>query len=166
MLGKKSAFHLNKIRSEGSSLIEILIATLVVGLVVTAIATGMSYTVRNSAEARFREAATMLGQDLVESFYRERNRQGWYQFTSMFTDGSTYCFSSIPEPFQAEVLASIEGSCGASDTVSISGLSAPFTREAVLDVDGETVTVTVTVSWKIDTGVRDIELVQQFKNWN
>lgn len=158
-----------QLKQKGSSLIEVLIATFVVGVVVTAIASGMSYSVRNTAESRYREAATKLAQDVHDSFRRERNRVGWTQLANtLSTVADNYCFMVIPDQFSAEQLAAMQGICGDADTTTVTGLSVGFLRDVTVNVTGSVITVNVTVSWQSDEN-RDpssVELVQELRDWD
>jgi len=155
------------VSSEGSSLIEILIATVVVGLVVTAIAVGMSHSVRNTAQSRYREVATKLAQDAQESFRRERNRLGWSQFVAVF-DNPVYCFDQIPDVFMEETLANVAGACGTGQTVSVNESNVAFYREVrvvINDADG-TAEVTVDMSWEDDNLEQSLSTEQVLRDWN
>lgn len=90
-------------KSSGQSIIEILVATVVVGVIVTAVAIGVTYSVRNTAEIRYRETAVKLGSEVMELVSRERRRLGWTEFQEFWLDldntegfaesegGSTHC---------------------------------------------------------------------------
>ncbi len=152
--------------NRGSSLIEVLIATVVVAIVVTAIAVAMSQSVRSTAQSRYREVAIKLGQDLQESFKRERNRLGWSQFVSVFGGKTQFCFDAIPSEFTEEILASMAGSCADGQPVTLSGSSVVFYREATVSLNAGTMEITVDMDWEDDGLAQSLSSVQQLRDWD
>lgn len=83
--------RLSTVRLSGASLIEVLIATLVVGLVLTSIAFLMSLNVKSSVEAELRAQATIFAQQGVDVVRNHRAGSIWSAFvgTNMTTLGCT-----------------------------------------------------------------------------
>ncbi len=150
----------------GSSLIEVLIATVVVGLVVTAIAFGMSHSVRNSAQSRYREVATKLAQDVQESFRKERNRLGWNQFASALSGTTVYCFSNIPAEFTEETLAQAAGACDSGDGIKVGEVNVEYFREVEVVVANGTAQIIVTIEWADDNLQQSLSSEQVLREWN
>lgn len=79
---------LPKQRLSGASLIEVLIATLVVGLVLTSIAFLMSLNVKSSNEAELRTQGTVFAQQGVDLVRNYRTNNTW---TAFVTNAVTTC---------------------------------------------------------------------------
>lgn len=146
--------------SKGSTLIELLIATMIVGTVVTAIAAGVSNSVKNNAESRYREIATVLAQQGMETLRSERGNLGWVTFHDTITPG-TFC---IPAGMSSLSELSVNPS---SCIVTESNLD--FNRSVELSktsgVDPE-VSAIITVSWERKSGVTsEVMITQTFKNY-
>lgn len=69
-------------RLAGSSLIEILVATLVVGLVLTSVAFLMSMNVKSSTEAEMRAQAAVFAQQGVDLVRNKRVNLTWNAFVT------------------------------------------------------------------------------------
>ena len=83
----------------GSTLIELIIAVMVVGLVITAVANTATHSVKNSGEARYKQVATALGQEAIEFIRGEKNRLGLINLKNNLITAD-YCFSSIPSDLE------------------------------------------------------------------
>lgn len=147
-------------KNRGSTIIELLIAVMVVGLIVTAVANAVTTSIKNTGESRFRDNATVLGQQVLEYMRGQKNQLGMPAFIAAFSE-PTYCFvANVESPINTE--------CGTSDTIVLSGTE--FTREARIGSGGAGtranpyyMTVTVTVSWLDGTQTRQVELIQEFQ---
>lgn len=147
----------------GSSLIEILIATALVSVVLVSIATGLSYSVKSTSEAKYRGLATQKVQEIFAVFDRSRVLNGWSGFTSEFVScisGCDYCVDLNPS--FATTPFSSGSSCSAIEMAKIN-----FIPEAIVTVDSATpqsVTVVVTVTW--NTGKEhSVSSTKKFQNW-
>lgn len=135
----------NKLQN-GSSLIEILVATGVVALVLTAITASMAYSIMAGAEARYRDLATQVGNQAMEIIKRERVLRGWQNFYVALS-GDNYCLNQLPAPL-ANFTA---GNCGSG--ASSYGLDLQvgrnFKRLVTIsrDPSGEWLETTVKVYW-------------------
>lgn len=149
----------------GSSLIEIVVATGVMALVLTAIVAGLTLSLKTNADSKYRSQATKRAQEAMEVFRRERTLQGWDVFADGFVDGATYCLKDLPAPKDAFT----PGECTEADVLVIS--SVEMFREAVVLIDTSDpndpqVEVSVTVRWDSGSNQRDVSLVQGFRRWN
>lgn len=113
-------------KQAGSTLIELLIATVVVGLVLTAVAMSMMYSLQREAHNRYREYALQLAQEAIEQLNFERAKQGWAGFAKQFADGRSqdWCFfyewtGSRPAIMTPRLVA---GRCQASQVVAQYGV--------------------------------------------
>lgn len=142
----------------GSTIIELLIAVMIVGLIITAVANAVTTSIKNTGESRFRQNATVLGQQVIEHLRTQKNELGMVNFKNSLTPGD-YCYADINNP--------ISGLCDAQ-VVTMAG--AEFKRDVLVAsggtgtrVDPYYLNVTVTVSWQDGTETRSVELIQEFK---
>lgn len=136
---------LNKIYSQtGSTLIEVLVSVVIVGVVLTAIAATLSLTVKNSSQADFRQVATRCAQEKMEE-QRKQRAESWSTFNQ--SDRSA-------TPTAA-------GSCTLNDPQMTFERFMTKTYDSVND----TVTVVITVEWPDGGSQRDVEIEQKFFNY-
>jgi type II secretory pathway pseudopilin PulG len=155
-------------QQRGSTIIELLIAVMIVGLIITAIANAVTYSIKNTGESRFRQVATTLGQEVFEFTRSEKNRMGILNLKNTLTPDS-YCFNTLPSDFDT---TPTPGACGDLETFEVAG--AAFKRDVIVTVGGTGVrtptnndpyyiNLEVTVSWMDGTESRDIQLIQEFE---
>lgn len=144
----------------GQSLVEILIATAVVAMVLTGVAAGIVFSVRNTAEARYRAVAGTLAQESIEVFRRERDRHGWRYFQSQLASPE-YCFNTLPADISG--FAALAGSCQSSFTPAGSGTL--YRRDVRLQVAAESVLIEVTMSWQSGAEWEEATISQELRNF-
>lgn len=147
----------------GSTIIELLISLMVVGLIVTAVAVSATYSIKNTGEARFKQVATTLGQEAIEKTINEKKRLGFISFSSA-VGSNTYCFDTIPTAFDATPPMPVAGICDTNDVVSLAGTD--FTREISFSTSATVVSAEVNVSWNDSGNIKNIELIQEFSAAN
>ncbi len=168
------------VSSTGFSLIEILFATLVVAMTLTAIATSLSYSIKINNQSNYRSAAIDKAREGLDFFKRERVTLGWNTFHAELTDESgpnyvteTYCLPTIPDPSSLPGYVAFDsmgtGACSDYD-LTIEGIAEDFKRDIEVEIDPDTLsnklTITVTVSWMGDKGTdHTVELSQDFHQW-
>lgn len=86
-----------RLSTRGNTIIEVLIAVVIVGLVLTTVASNFSSSVANSSEAEYRQVATRLAQDIIETLRKDKATQPWVTFAATPANG-TYC---VPTNFTA-----------------------------------------------------------------
>jgi len=151
--------HSTSYHQAGQSIIEVLIATLVVGLVLTAIASSLTFSIKNTAQTKQRELASNYAQEGLEVFRRERNLQGWTSFTEALNT-NTFCLNELPADSQAfrDLPA---GECEGGTVIAGSTL----TRTAYVRViDADTIEITIGVAWDDSNQMREVSVVQEFRN--
>lgn len=145
--------------SPGSTLIELLIATMIVGTVVTAVAAGVSNSVKNNAESRYREIATVLAQQGMEVLRTQRGALGWVPFHNTITAG-TFCM-----PAGMTLLSQLSTNpahCNITESNFTFNRSVVLTKTSGANPD---VTAAITVSWERSSGQSSSVLITQtFKN--
>lgn len=156
-----------KVSQAGQSIVEVLVATAVVGVVITAIASGLTLSVKNTAEAKYKTLATTMAQQALEVYRRERVVQGWESFRDALGAGGTYCLNTLPTNSTAFVNLAT-GAC--TQDVVIAGTGFRRSAEVVpsnLDADPEPeqLQVTITMSWRDGARQRSVNIEQAFRQW-
>ncbi len=167
----KMALPSNLTKQQGATLIEILMATMIVGTVLTAVAATLLYSLKANLQSKYRSLAAQKAQEAIDFFRRERTVLGWSIFYQV-VDADTYCLPSIPSPpsrsLTDHVFAGLtKGGC--SDyNLSFPNEEINFKREAIVSLDDpNTITIEVTVSWpnaKLDEPY-SVTLQQELNNW-
>lgn len=106
--------------SRGNTLIELLIATVIVGLVLTAVAMTMMYSIEREALNRYREYSAQLASESLEFLNFRRASMGWQAFRDYYSSSnpssSTWCFYAGETVDDEPTLES--GSCASSRVAS------------------------------------------------
>ncbi len=142
----------------GSSLIEVLVATMVVAVSLVAISIILMYSVQRTAQARYEEIAKSLAQDGIETFHKERAFTGWSAFYNRFDGGGTFCVNT-----STQTITTKSGSCA-----GITQAGTTFTREVTVTLTGGALRVVSRVQWTGSLGggtntTRDVTLTQDFR---
>lgn len=143
----------------GFSMIEVMIAVMVVGMVMTAVAALMTSSTKLTAESRYAGFARSKVQEALEVFRRERFLLGWNDFYNSLANG-VYCYNQIPmdsDAFKARAVG------GCSDTFE--GAGQAFKREVLVIKTGDSVEVTSHIEWQDATKTREISAEQIFKEY-
>jgi prepilin-type N-terminal cleavage/methylation domain-containing protein len=161
--------QLTNFLSRGSTLIEVLVAILIMAIVLTGLSAALTYSLKNSAQADYRQVATRHAQDVIEILRKERSELGWTAFESSFNGGNTYCVGtnqiSFDDPTVSKEFST--GTCTGNVTVAQSPVT--FTRSFRRignTTDVSLVSVEVTVTWNDGAATRDVRLVQEFRDIN
>lgn len=134
-------------RQRGATIIEILIATGVVGLVMTSAVATITVSLNATSIAKNKLTATKYNQEGVEYFRTQRNILGWETFVSLL-NSPTYCLATLPAIDQGGIANLPARSCNASEFVDPQNV---FQRNAQITQSssgGENiVTISVAVTW-------------------
>lgn len=142
-----------KRNKKGSTIIELLISLVIVGLVVTAVAASATYSIKNTGEAKYRQFAANLAQQVVESARVEKNDIGFPNFKNLVGTGS-FCFDTIN--FSSMSAAP----CGVTEVISAGGID--FTRWVVFsNPDADTIQIEVNVEWDDSGNSRSVQVINQ-----
>ncbi len=144
----------------GSTLIEVILVTVVIATVLTALAASVSMSSKNTNENKKLSVATSLVQETLEIFHRERYVLGWETFQSALSDG-TYCFNILPDN-STDFIASSLGECESEDVIADTN----YQREATLTILADEVKVISVVTWMNDNQEKQVEAEQTFKEIN
>lgn len=158
MLSKRQANQRFHHESQGQTLIEILLATTVVAMVLTAIVAGLSLSVRNTGHARLQNSAVKYANETLEVFRRERQILGWESFrTALASD--TYCINDLPTTSSGFVALSA-GECAPETYIS----DTIFQREAMVAAGSDEVQVESVVTWAEGGKEKQVMVEQRFRN--
>lgn len=160
MMKKHWAQKARRESQAGQTIIEVLIATLVVGMVLTAVAATLTVSVKNTAQSRYQEVARTRAQSGLEVFRQARNTIGWGEFSDKLGTG-IYCLNSLPVGTDG-FLAMPSGAC--SDSVLMIGTD--FVREAyVTQLSPDEIRVELAVGWIDGTLDKEVRLTQVFRRY-
>lgn len=141
----------------GQTIIEVLIAIMVVAMVMVTIAASLTLSVKNVAESKYRSLATSWGQEAMEVYRREKNVLGWQAFRDGVVSGIV-CLNALPT--SSENFISLPGGeCEQSLTLSGAG----FKRQALVTVLPDRVRIEITVSWQSSNLTKSVQLIQELR---
>ena len=119
---------------KGSSLIEVMVAVVLIVMTLTALISGMTYTMRTLAEAEFRSKATDLASECMDEIRKNRIEKGWFEF------------KKNPLKNASGINLDKCWATGAGDLIN-EGFATTFTRLPLCSSKDTGVKCTVTVSW-------------------
>lgn len=160
-------------KSRGNTIIEVMIAMLIIGTVMTALAITMTYSVKNTSEAQYRDIATTLASEPIEVLRYIRSTSNWQTFYNEMPAG-TRCISNavysvgdvgtIANSFVNPILS---GDCAAVSVQSGSA-SINFSRKVTItktNTNTNEISVISEVTWsRNDAKKSDVTLEQVFHN--
>ena len=155
----------NAVSQAGSGIIEVLIATLVVGLTMTSVAAAMTLSLKSTSQNRLRAIAATRGQEAIEIFRRYRDELGWQAFTAQFSDQETQTYCLDPLPSSATEFSQLAPQ-GCEQGVAIVGTE--FTREVEVTTVGTPVTsvqIRPVVRWQDGEQTKQVVLFQELTNY-
>ncbi len=136
---------------QGQSLFEVLFALAVAALILTAVVSLATLSIRNSSSSRDRTLATSHAQDAVEWLREERDND--WSYLSLHIN--TYCLRSLSWPSS--------GAC--EDTDYISGTR--LRREVVLTLPETTkIEANINVKWTDSQGTHEQITIARFTDWS
>lgn len=145
-------FKLKNNSRRGSTIIEVLIATTLVGFALTGLAMLMTTNVKNSAEADYREAAAGIAQDTMEKIRQRKTTVAWEGVGN----------------FKADPYPSTTTGCGTTLEKYKTDFLILCTKSALPTND---ITITVQICWPQATGAscaatsKSTQVVQRFYNY-
>lgn len=135
---KKTAnlFH----RQTGSTLIEILVAMVLVATILTALAAMMSMSMKVSEANEMEQLAQLKAQEALEYLRKERLVRGWGTFYSSLA-AEDYCLSTLPANITE--MSTLVGDC--PEPVEVLNHFAYTTSATITLPDPETVNILINV---------------------
>lgn len=127
-----------KSNQKGSTLIELLIAVLVAGVVLVAVAIGVMSSIQRTAQVRYKDIATTLAQEGIETVLRDRAELGWSNFIAQYPNSTDadYCLSETTNHLESSPCNTV-----------ITKMNQDFTRVIHIVSDGVSVDVSSRVEW-------------------
>lgn len=146
---------LNKIITKlnaGNSLVELLIASMIISLVLVAVATTMMFSLKREALNRYRQTAIELASQAIEHLSFQRAVLGWEGFVDYYENNTSYCFAENPSGDVAEHLDTM---CNPTHVIPKMGVG--FFRNVTIETTTSTLhvtkmKVTVDMRWQPDGG--------------
>lgn len=137
-----------KRKTRGQSLIEVLIALSVVVLVILALITVTTISVRNATFAKNQSLATEYAQETIEKIRGYRNQNSWVDFVTNCTNKAAM---GLPDPSSPFVLS--DPAC-----------NIPETTNPCVEADRRC-EVKVTISWDDAKGTHQTVLTTYLTEW-
>jgi len=155
--------HLLSRRKAGFSIIEVLFALVLLGLVLVGVAVLLTRSLVTAADARYRDIANGLAQEVIEIYHRERTLTSWSEFIT--AGAGSHCVLSDARRFADAGFTNT--TCADSEGVTVSGIL--FQREVAAVLNSDKLETIVTVKWKSGRqgGTAEDEIIarQDFTNW-
>lgn len=148
------------VNQRGNTLIELLLATVIVGVVLTGVAISLTYSIQREALNRYREGATGLAQEVSEYLLLLRAQNNWQAFYAGVQDNTDYCYSDSPSP-GITILAG--GGCPVITRLGMDFTAAfSIDKPAVVPPTPEKVIANITITWEVDSDPKTYELTQEY----
>lgn len=156
-------YDLTRRTNSGFGLVEVVVSVGIIGLVLTSVASGLAFSLKSSAETKFRGIALSKNQEVFEAIRRERIIRGWDSFLALYGSGVagtyTYCLNQTTA-LDHDNFPPTAGAC--TDTADWDGND--YIRELVVDTTvADQVSFTSTVYWQGRD--KQIQLTQSLKKW-
>lgn len=163
MAGQKQTLNAQKKRRTGQTIVEVVIATAVVGVVMTALAAIITVSLQNTTRAKAKALATKYTQEGIEYFRAQRSLLGWESMVQVIqqgSGGSTYCMNTLPYTQYGGLEQLANRACLPHEFVDARQI---YQRSAQIFTTGaDTLSITVTVSWndgaRLQTSTATVEL--------
>lgn len=98
------------INQRAFTFVEVLVATLIVAMVMTALGSMMALSARVAEANEMEQLAQLKAQQAIEFFRRERLVRGWKVFDDKLNNGHIYCLNDLPTDSTINDLTSV--ACG------------------------------------------------------
>ena len=169
-----------KIKNQGQSLIEMLLAFFIMSLVVVAIVGLSTASVRNTSQARNNTLARRYAEEAME-WLRNQRDINWNTFQRKAKNSNaniTYCFMELSESGIKQWTDNVNNHfCDTADPLESVNKSTIFYREVTLirgedlaatleDESKNIILVTIRVFWSDPKGEHEVELSSELNNWN
>ncbi len=146
-------------KQRGNTLIELLVATVIVGVMLTGIAISLTYSIQREAVNRYREGATSLAEEISEYILLKRAQESWPTFFAGLNDLTNYCYFPADPPTFTEPLPG-------SSCATINKLGMDFTPTVLITKppagSPEKITAKITIEWEVDAKTKTYVLTQEY----
>ena len=156
----------------GFAIIELLVATGVVTMVMVAVVSGVSMSIKNSRYSKEKAQSARLSQDVVEWLRGRRDVMGWLNFYNTINGDKpspglpdteiVYCLDVLPTEYTA-----FDGLDVTTDINSCTEFEDEnFRRVAIITTpDDETMNIVVRVFWNDGSGDRSTQIETSLTQW-
>lgn len=158
--------NLNRSKTQGFTLIEVLIATGMVTLVMTGITSGVSFAVKNSRFSQQKSLSVRYAQESIEWFRAQRDTLGWQAFYQTLENDSPsqviYCLADLPQ--NSEQFGNLSSTPGGAYCSTIS--STNYRRQIELTITSpSSVDVISRVTWEEGPNQNETILTTTLREW-
>lgn len=152
----------------GFTMVELLVATSVVIMVLSGIAAGVTFSIRNTTFSKEKVLSVRYAQEAIEWMRNKRDVMGWNAFHgALSADGVnfSYCLDGLPDTESGFAgLNTINGEADASNCDEISGTA--YIRGVNVSVVSSTqVDVDVVVGWYNGSDYKTTNLSTILREW-
>jgi type II secretory pathway pseudopilin PulG len=135
-------------RQAGQSIVEAIVVVVIVVLLVTGLVSGTTASLRTSRAGRTKSQAIHYSQEGVE-LTRAFRDQGWIEFRAR---SGLWCLDKT-------------GVWSLGDTGCLPNIDNTYTRSVLFDWADPIMTITIRVTWKDETGDREVSVVTYLTQW-
>ena len=155
--------------TKGQTLIEVIFAATITAVVLVAVVHSLSLSVKASRKSSDQTLSTRYAQEGVEWFRQQRDRVGWFAFTTWLPPAiTTYCANTLPDLNGASFSPFTAGSCPGT-YIAGTNFERLFTITPInqdLDPNFEAVDIIVTVQWWEGAQQFQSRLTSSLEEWN
>lgn len=152
----------SKSAQHGSTLVEVLAASAIISLALTAASAMTAMSVKLAENNERQQLALQKAQEAMETVRRERFIGSWTDFSTAFNQSATYCFNVLPSDLVA--LGSMTGVCGEEDFLQVANYR--FVRQAQVQIhSADALTVNISMTWQDGSKSKQLNLEQRFENY-
>ncbi|OGV91707.1 hypothetical protein A3A66_02215 [Microgenomates group bacterium RIFCSPLOWO2_01_FULL_46_13] len=156
--------------TKGQTLIEVIFAATITAVVLVAVVHSLSLSIKASRKSSDQTLSTRYAQEGVEWFRQQRDRVGWFAFTTWLPVGmTTYCTPTLPDLNGPSFSPFTAGVCSGSQYIPGTNFErfltiTPVNQDA--NPDPEAVDIIVTVEWWEGTQQFQSRLTSSLEEWN
>ena len=153
-------FNTNK--QTASTLIEVLIAVSIIALVLTAVGSMISMSIKLADSNEKQQLALQKAEEALEFFRKERSINSWSSFSTPLVGGAVYCINSLPD--SVVNLSAKLGVCADDDVLEAARYR--FKRQVTINFNSASnVRIEIDLDWQEGTKVKNLSLEQSFENY-
>lgn len=131
-----------KIKQKGQSIVEVIIATVIISIVLVGLISAITFSLSNAQFAKNKALANKHGQEAIEWLRAQRDISGW---TKLYTlNGTTHCLNNFP----ADILILYSQPVGNCTSGSVNN-NTIFTRQVIFtgNATADRLTINISITW-------------------
>ena len=146
----------------GSTLIEVLAASAIISLALTAASAMTAMSVKLAENNERQQLALQKAEEALETVRRDRLLNQWPDFSVSYNQAASYCFNTLPQDLLA--LSALSGACGEDEYLLVANYL--FFRQIEVQSHGaDALSVRVLMTWQDGNKDKQLELSQRFENY-